>query len=378
MNAYLRTGPQALSPEPSATGELILAPGAAAVPATGLLNVAGPGGAGVYGMMNAYLRTGTHHLSPEPGMEAEARQGSLQGTAAPPMHPYSPVSPLAATPGAGGTAARSASRRPISPSSVCSNGGVGSSGPAGSISLGAAPLPSPASSGRPASVPRLNLAALQQDQPKRDGTDGTEVSFGAVVPLAAAAQQQQPDSPGGGELPTARFSPDASPAAGAGGEPAADPTPQRHVHRVPSPITFCLPDDSPKQQEAQPPGEGGRPAETRVPTGAGACVRGLTRAAFPTTAPPQPPPRPQRFRLASARGPQAPTSQPGQRQARQSRRRKTSSFQRRQQRRRPTTACRASAQGRACCSPTRSLRCCCTCGVRSMLPPHALRCGARS
>jgi hypothetical protein len=40
MNAYLRTGPQQLSPEPSCA-DIIRAPGAAAVPASGLLNVAG-------------------------------------------------------------------------------------------------------------------------------------------------------------------------------------------------------------------------------------------------------------------------------------------------------------------------------------------------
>ncbi|KAL4458308.1 hypothetical protein ABPG75_013173 [Micractinium tetrahymenae] len=211
MNAYLRTGPQALSPEPSGAGEtgLIRAPGATAVPASGLLNVAGPGGAGVMGMMHAYLRTGAHVLSPEPGMEGGMAGGAASaGRQAPPpplLHPYSPVSPLAATPGPAAAHAGPAATvapssgglgcRPISPASVCSNGEVGSSSPAApSVSLGGGSAPP--------SVPRLNLSGLLQQKDSdgngaRGGTNGTEVSFGAALPA----------SPDDGELPTARLSP---------------------------------------------------------------------------------------------------------------------------------------------------------------------------
>lgn len=250
MNAYLRTGPQVLSPEPAAIGGMIRAPGAAAVPASGLLAVAGPGGMGVYGMVKgagAYLRTGAHQLSPEPGMEGQQAPSPSQMPAVLP-HPYSPASPLAATP-AGPASATPAtaggSGLPLSrrPTSVCSNGEVGSCGPACSISLGGAPSPAPSSTGPP-SVPRLNLAALRQQQ--EGGTDGTEVSFGAVLaPPSPQEQQEQPGSPASDELPTARFSPAASPAAGEGQDTAATAEEQ-----APSAITFCLPAEVPSVERA--------------------------------------------------------------------------------------------------------------------------------
>ncbi|PRW59511.1 hypothetical protein C2E21_1411 [Chlorella sorokiniana] len=250
MNAYLRTGPQVLSPEPAAIGGMIRAPGAAAVPASGLLAVAGPGGVGVYGMVKgaaAYLRTGAHQLSPEPGMEGQHAASPPPPPAALP-HPYSPASPLAATPaGPASTTPAGPSGSGIAlsrrPTSVCSNGEVGSCGPAGSISLGGAPSPAPFSGGPP-SVPRLNLSALRQQQ--EGGTDGTEVSFGAVLaPAAAAEQQEQPDSPAADELPTARFSPAASPAAGAvQDEAAAAPS----EGQAPSAITFALPAEAPSRE----------------------------------------------------------------------------------------------------------------------------------
>lgn len=206
---------------------MIRAPDAAAVPASGLLNVSGPGGAGVLGMMNACLRTSAHQLSPEPGVEAAAQAARPM----PLMHPYSPVSPLAVTPLAGPRATMPpAGGR--SPSSVCSNGAGASSGPAA------------------ASVPRLNLSALRQQQ-QAGGTDSTEVSFGTVVP-AAAAHEQQPDSPGSSELPTARFSPVSRPAAAVVEGQEVDGV--AHRSRLPSPITFCLPGDSPGQENVQPPG----------------------------------------------------------------------------------------------------------------------------
>ena len=250
MNAYLRTGPQVLSPEPAAIGGMIRAPGAAAVPASGLLAVAGPGGVGVYGMVKgagAYLRTGAHQLSPEPGVEGLQAASPSQLPAALP-HPYSPASPLAATPAgpSGATPAAASTGGGIAlsrrPSSVCSNGEVGSCGPAGSISLGGAPSPAPSSAGPP-SVPRLNLAALRQQQ--EGGTDGTEVSFGfAPPPAAPQEQQEQPGSPASNELPTARFSPAISPAAGEAQDrpEAAEP--------APSAITFCRPAEGPSKEQA--------------------------------------------------------------------------------------------------------------------------------
>ncbi|KAL4854932.1 hypothetical protein ACK3TF_004403 [Chlorella vulgaris] len=255
MNAFLRTGPQMLSPEPSCE-DVIWAPNAAAVPASGLLSVAGPGGVGVYGMVHAFLRTGANLLSPEPGKEAQLLQEQRAAAAAAPpaplLQPYSPASPLAATPGAPQVAALtavqplSASVAPPAAPSVCSNEDeVGSCGPAASISLGGG-VPHVAQG----SVPRLNLCRLPQS------SCGTEVSFGAAL---AAVRADSPDSV---ELPTARFFAGGSPQAAAAGadlstealqaSATAAQGVQRQRHRPTSPVTFCLPADSPDQESLRP------------------------------------------------------------------------------------------------------------------------------
>lgn len=197
-------------------------------------------------MMNAYLRTGAHMLSPEPGMESSGCGAAAAGRQAPLLHPYSPVSPLAATPGpAAAHAAPQAAaappggqvgaRRPVSPSSVCSNGEVGSSSPA------ALPV-SPGGGTLPPSVPRLNLTGLLQQQDGDSegapgGTEGAEVSFGASLRAAA--------SPDDGELPTARLSPVAAKQMQAPAAVEAGVGAERRVDPAPSPITFCLPGDPP-------------------------------------------------------------------------------------------------------------------------------------
>jgi hypothetical protein len=211
---------------------------------------AGPGGAGVYGLMNAYLRTGAHQLSPEPGMEGQQAAAAAAAPQRPPLllHPYSPGSPLAATPTAPRAAAagQPAPRGGITPSSVCSNGAVDSSSPAASISLGGG-CGGAAGAAAAASVPRLNLAALQQGP---GAADDTEISFGAAL-------GGQPDSPGGGELPTARFAPVGGPAAAPQQQQEEEENgtaahQQHQRHGPPSPITFCLPGDSPPQAARQP------------------------------------------------------------------------------------------------------------------------------
>ncbi len=208
-------------------------------------------------MMNAYLRTGAHMVSPEPGMESSGGGVAAAGRQAPLLHPYSPVSPLAATPGpAAAHAALSAAAahaeqdgcRPISPSSVCSNGEVGST------SL-ASPSVSPAGGTLPPSVPRLNLSGLLQQQGGDSQSvsgddDAAEASFGAALGTAA--------SPDDCELPTARLSPVA--AEQQQGAPAAEAgvAMERGVGHVPSPITFCLPGDPlPPAVPKQGPGESG-------------------------------------------------------------------------------------------------------------------------
>ena len=380
MNAYLRTGPQVLSPEPAAIGGVIRAPGAAAVPASGLLAVTGPGGVGVYGMVKgaaAYLRTGAQQLSPEPGMEGQQAASPSQLPAALP-HPYSPASPLAATPVAptGATLAGASgsgialSRRPTS---VCSNGEVGSCGPAGSISLGGAPSPAPSSAGPP-SVPRLNLAALRQQQ--EGGTDGTEVSFGAVVaPAALQGQQEQPGSPASDELPTARFSPATSPAAGerqdeAPAVPSGGP--------APSAITFCLPAEAPSQEHAA----AAAPGKLGEVKGKVSSWPGLVEAA----AVPRPHcllgtsfPVPARLLQPQTR-PHSPLAlaphlllgkRPSLQQARWLPARRPQTVP--QQCRQP---CHATIRAKPSSSPTRSRRCCTTCAAPSMPPQPALCCVA--
>ena len=385
MNAYLRTGPQVLSPEPAAIGGMIRAPGAAAVPAAGLLAVTGPGGVGVYGMVKgaaAYLRTGAQQLSPEPGMEGQQAASPSQLPAALP-HPYSPASPLAATPAAptGATPAGASgsgialSRRPTS---VCSNGEVGSCGPAGSISLGVSPSPAPSSAGPP-SVPRLNLAALRQQQ--EGGTDGTEVSFGAVVaPAALQEQQDQPGSPASDELPTARFSPAASPAVGEGQDeapavPSGGP--------APSAITFCLPAEAPSQEHAAAAAPG-KPGEVRERSVLGLAVLG--QQLCHTSGVPRP-----HCLLGSS------FSVPARLLQRQTRphsplasalhlllgKRPRLQLARLQQARlpkmvpqRPRQPCRATTRAKPSSSPTHSRQCCTTCVAPSMPPRPALRCVA--
>ena len=75
MNAYLRTGPQKLSPEPS-RDYCIAAPNPAAA-AAGMMAAAGAHAPTLTRIpvpptANAYLRTGAQFLSPEPGKETEA------------------------------------------------------------------------------------------------------------------------------------------------------------------------------------------------------------------------------------------------------------------------------------------------------------------
>lgn len=210
----------------------------------------------MYGMVHAFLRTGANLLSPEPGKEAQLLQEQRAAAAAAPpaplLQPYSPASPLAATPGAPQVAALtavpplSASVAPPAAPSVCSNEDeVGSCGPAASISLGSG-VPNAAKG----SVPRLNLCRLPQS------SCVTEVSFGAAL---AAVRADSPDSV---ELPTARFFAGSSPQAAAAGadlsteeaqaSAAAAHGAQRQRHRPTSPVTFCLPADSPDQESLRP------------------------------------------------------------------------------------------------------------------------------
>lgn len=246
MNAFLRTGPQMLSPEPAATGApgaIIPAPGAAAVPAQGLMAVAGRGGTGVYGMMHAYLRTGPDMLSPEPGAEewvgipapgAQAVRGAA-GRPSGQQQPvltvqaaqhgglaqlYSPIaSPLADTP----ARVPDISGQPVMPSSICSNAESSSSAgaPAASISLGRPP------------VPRLPLERLCSVD---NGEAGVEAGA-EQLPEPTLALSVGADSEAGEELPTARLLPAWGQAAQCAA-PAAAP-------RLPSPISFVLPGDSP-------------------------------------------------------------------------------------------------------------------------------------
>jgi hypothetical protein len=195
---------------------------------------------GVYGLVNAaaYLRTGASMLSPEPGAEAAQEQQGGARTL-PPLHPYSPASPLAPTPGGPRAAAPTGGRgpspsapQPISPS-VCSNGDSGSVGPAPSISLGGVPA-------APSPVPRLSLEALR----------GGQAAEAEQVSLGGGAGGHLPDSPDG-ELPTVRLlaaAADQSPAQQqrlGENKPAVGAAAQRACQRPPCPVTFSLPADSP-------------------------------------------------------------------------------------------------------------------------------------
>jgi hypothetical protein len=139
---------------------------------------------------------------------------------------------------------------------VCSNDAVGSSGPAASISLGGGcGGAAEAAAAAVASVPRLNLAALQQGQ---GAADDTEISF--VVALG-----RQPDSLCDGELPTARFAPVGGPAAAPRQQEEEEENgmaeqQQHQRHGPPSPITFCLPGDSAPQAARQPAAADGFPS----------------------------------------------------------------------------------------------------------------------
>eukprot|EP00887_Chlorella_sp_A99_P006235 scaffold3.g6235.t1 len=242
MNAYLRTGPQMLSPEPGGAAPAVIpVPGVAAVPAQGLMALAGRGGVGVYGMVNAFLRTGAQMLSPEPGLEADGAgiavpQPQPVGAAGRPVQRpapahlahlsqlYSPASPLRDTPQpALAPAAPYGRPGAITPSSVCSNAeSSSSSAAAASISLG---------SRQP--VPSLPLGTLAQSTARltwawqADHARGTQASLAPVSPGSFGSDEENEEN----ELPTARLSP-------VGAQAQQGNTP-------PSPISFCLPGDSP-------------------------------------------------------------------------------------------------------------------------------------
>lgn len=242
MNAFLRTGPQMLSPEPACTAPtLIPAPGAAAVPAQGLMAVAGRGGAGVYGMVNAYLRTGAQMLSPEPGCQqagipAQGPQavgmpgGPIRRPPAAQLshlsHLYSPASPLADTPQAAPTAWQGCPGG-VMPSSVCSNAESSSSSAAAAASI---------SLGRQA-IPQLQLGCIPHGTQQREAGRDSEIT---LAPAGGSVCE---------ELPTARLSPACGVLLQARGP----------SHRPPSPISFCLPGDSPAMAAAAPPPDAASP-----------------------------------------------------------------------------------------------------------------------
>lgn len=331
-------------------------------------------------------------LSPEPGLEGSCGGVAAAGQQAPLLHPYSPVSPLAATPGpvaphAAPTAAvapagQSAGQRPISPSSVCSNGEVGSSSPAA--------LPAgPCGGATPPSVPRLNLSGLLQQQGgdpdgAPGGTSGIEVSFGAALGVVA--------SPDDGELPTARLSP-VAPERGQGAtEPEAGATAEARPPGtfVPSSITFCLPGNSPTHAVfKQEPGEHGEThacslygcllMATFAAGATGCCAllsswqntnnpphAALQRLRHPlsllrlATCLPLLAARQRQRSMASLR-PRQPLSQGQPRHAKPA-------IQR------PALCCRGSALARRCSSTRCTTPCSTTCGARSMPRQRALLC----